>query len=319
MNQVKSHVVIYGKDLNFLKSSLSKRDYIDLEENPDYEFIPGERYLVMEKQAYDHITKVRKIHLGPRSENISDIVKMDYLLLKNGVIMKFAYYRFKEQVDWLDENSYKVLEANLEKLKSKMNDPVLRTGVSKKTNRPWYMLKHKVIDDEQFGIKQFLDDPDFIKPIAKLGGWKRIRTGDEIRNAFKYLNSRKVELYKGFDYETNNIPFDDRDFFPMGLGISDDQFGVYFDIEWMMFVGKNLDVFLDELKKYLDIHQSSIYTYNVGFELRVTYWLLKVLYDFHDAAAINIIEGNNFKRFSLKYTSMRYNHVPSWDKFIVRA
>lgn len=84
------HVCYYGIN-PVLKAMLRNYDYIDLEQNPDYQFIPGHRYLIFDKDAYDVIVNHQGIHLGPRREGFYEMTKMDYLLTQNGVIFKFRY------------------------------------------------------------------------------------------------------------------------------------------------------------------------------------------------------------------------------------
>jgi hypothetical protein len=73
------HVVSKEPNILELKStSLASYDLIDLDKDPDYKFIPGDRYLVIGRESYTHITKISKIHLGLRNEGYIKPNKLIY-------------------------------------------------------------------------------------------------------------------------------------------------------------------------------------------------------------------------------------------------
>ena len=77
-----SHICHFGD--NKLYSTLADEfDLIDLETNLSYQFIPGDRYLILGKESYQVIVD-QGIHLGPRREGFYDLTKMDYLLTHDG-------------------------------------------------------------------------------------------------------------------------------------------------------------------------------------------------------------------------------------------
>jgi hypothetical protein len=257
--------------------------------------------------------KVQGVHLGPRSENISDIVKMDYLKLNSGVVIKFSYIKYSKLQKWITKREYDTMMSNLDIIKSRFNNPNLKEVHSKKTGKDYWIFEYEVVDLNKSNIYNYLYKDDYVdNNEPKLKYYKIIRTNEDIDKSFEYFMDTD-QLY-GLDYETDGIPFDDPNFKHMGVGIAGaNGISAYYDIEWMNSVGSNYEHFKDRYKKFLDKYEDKIYTYNVGFELRATYLIFKKMYNFHDSAALNYIDGNNYKRFSLKYTAMNYLKVPSWD------
>jgi hypothetical protein len=295
---------------------LKNYDYIDLNANPDYQFIPGDRYLIFEKDAYNILVTHQGLHIGPRREKFHEMTKCPYMILRNGVIFKFKYLRYERRIEWLTEDKYNEMLPHIDSIRKRLKDAELVTGISKRTGKPYYRLDFKDVADVDKDVLRFLVDENYVKPQPKVKGWKVVQDSENIKKAFEYFTNQEVGNRFGLDYETNGFPFDDSKFFHMGVGIAD-QTGIcaYFDMEWMQ---SNEDkthwnIFLEHYKNFLDKHQNEIYTYNVGFELRCTYLLFKHMYPFHDAGVINKLEGDVEYYHSLKYTAMKYLGVASWD------
>ena len=310
MSREPSHVVIYGQRERFIGTTFGQIDTIDLSQNPDYEFLPKNRYLVFDKECYDIITKHH--HLGPRGENYYDITRMDYLITRSGIIFKFMYVNYERKIQWLDAPQFENLSKSKESISKKLRNFELTSGVSKKTGRPYYYMKFDVIKEPSEFVRKYLNPEYQLKQVPQLTYYKIIRTNEDIKSSLEYL--RSLHCRYGLDYETNGFPFDSPDFYHMGVAIvSNTGIGAYYDMEWMQEIGKNFDYFLKEYKSFLDEFENDIYTYNVGFEMRATYLLFKKSYHFHDASTINKLEGDVMKNFSLKFTAMKHLGVPSWD------
>ena len=286
----------------------------DLSSPTEIAYVPGQKYLVMEKKAYDYITKVQNVHLGPRNEHIGDIVKMPYLVLNNGAILKFAYIRGEKKSEFVSEKVYNHLtENNNQRLKSEILNAVAKSGVSKKTGRPWYRIDYEKLNLKYNDVDKFLYNPNYINTNPpKLRYAKVIRTKEDIDRSFNYFATLKDYIF-GLDYETSGIPINEPNVKIMGVGIAAETGdAAYYDMEFIE--GTDYyDYFLERYKEFLDSAEDRIYTYNVGFECRATYTLFKKYYNFHDSAVLNILDGNNLKRYSLKYTAMKALGVASWD------
>jgi len=321
----KSIIIIYGQASRSLLGNLARcNNIVDLAEEKDYEFIPGVRYLVVwndkvdpnikeEQQPYKIITQEKGIHLGPRGENHWDISRMNYLITKDGCIFKFIYIKYKWELSWLNKETYDLLSADDTVIRNNVRNPRLSTGISKKTGRPWYRLNYQVPDNSN-DVASYLNDESYIKSYDTVKYHKVIRNNTDIDNAFNYFLSTD-QLY-GLDYETSGFPFDDKDFYHMGVSIVGiDGIAAYFDMEGMDTQTHNLDYFLSRYKDFLDKKAEMCYTCNVSFEMRCTYLLFHKIYYFHEASAINKCDGLVVKNFSLKYTAMRTLGVPSWDDY----
>lgn len=273
------------------------------------EFLPENRYLVIGNSTYTKVTKDHGIHLGPRGEHFGDISKMEFLRLKNETVLKFTKLYVSYKQEWITEQKFDMINDNIERVKLSFKNATTKKVTSKKNGKTYYIFEYHLdyVNDKdlEFFNQEF---PDY--PRIKHSGI--IRTSADIKLALDILS--KEDMITGLDYETNGFPFDDPEFYHMGVGITTKSgIGFYFDMEWMDTQEKNLDYFKVEYKEFLDKFDERLYTYNVGFELRCTYLLLGKMYNFHDSATLNKIEGNVIKNFSLKYTAMRYLGVPSWD------
>jgi hypothetical protein len=257
------------------------------------------------------------VHLGPRSENFNDLVNMDYLILNSGCKLKFTYLRYKKESKFITKDQYdKLNKMGLDKLSSAFINPVLKEVVSKKNGNTYYLIEYSILNTGFNDIHEFLYLDKFSTPSNeyKLNYSKIVRSNEDIDKSFGYFLKTKVKY--GLDYETSGIPFDDPEFFHMGVAIaSETGIAAYYDLEWMQSVGNNYEYFKLKYREFLDKYHNSIYTYNVGFEIRCTYLMLSELYDFHDSSTLNILDGNNYKRFSLKYTAMNNLNIPSWDDY----
>lgn len=283
--------------------------------NPEIEFIPGHRYLVMGVKAYQFVKD--RIHLGPRGENFYDLTKMEYLLTRSGVVFKFCYVNYKRCSEFISKSQYDTLFPNQDKLRKRLKWCELESNISKRTGKPYYMMVYFKLEDVDGTIAEFLDKEDLLHPTPQMNPSKLVREVRDIREAFKSLMAHNGDY--GLDYETNGFPFDDPDFYHMGVGIVTNLGeGYYFDMDWMQSEAEKGNTepwedFKECYKEFNDEKAEYCYTYNVSFEQRCTYLLYGVLYFYHESAAINKLESLVKKNYSLKYTAMRSLYVASWD------
>lgn len=309
------HVCYYGNSPE-LKKILRLYDFIDLQANPDYQFQPNHRYLIMGPEAYKVIVEHQRIHLGPRREGFYDIQKMDYLRTRNGIIFKFVYVRYSRAQNWITKQQYETMLPHLEQIQQKFKDASLKEIHSKRTGKDYWLFEYKTFADLNDDCSDFLNKDDYvIADPPHVDYYKIVRTKEDIKNSMEYFINQDKGRRFGYDFETcHGFPFDNQYFEPMGLGIADlDGICAYFDIEYYRHCTDYYPYFLNYLKRFLDKHGDQVYTYNVGFELRVTYLMLHEMYPFQDAAAINKLEGDVAYNLTLKYTAMRHCHVASWD------
>lgn len=317
----KTYLVFYGSDIDLNIKDLDGIEKVNLRDVKDFTYTPGNKYIILwndnapknntEQQPYYHV--IDRVHLGPRGEGFYDLTKMDYLITRDGIIFKFVYKSYERKIRWLEKDEYDKLYPQSILMRDMLRNADLRTGISKKTNKPWYMLSFdgfKGVDDD---VKRFISDKSYIKkPAGSVKGYKVIRDKDTIINCFNYFINTD-QLY-GLDYETNSFPFDDPEFFTMGLGIVGlNGIGAYFDLEWMQ--TRDLEAwecFKNYFRKFLIKYEDSV-TFNNAFEMKVTYLILGKINLFDEAATINKLDGVVYKRFSLKYTAMKNLYVASWD------
>ena len=311
-------IIIHEEDLAKLGGPTVKDATVkvitDLTSPTEIDYVPGQRYLVIEKKAYDYVTKTQNVHLGPRNEHIGDIVKMPYLVLNNGAILKFTYLKGDRTTQFLSKAAFEGFHSMPpEVFKREYPGGKLSSGIGKNSGRPWFKIDYEKVDLSLNGVSDFLYDPNYVNSFPpQLSYSKIIREKEDIEKSFNYFISLKNYIF-GLDYETSGIPVNEPDVKIMGVGIAAETGqAAYFDME---FISRTdyYDYFLAKYKEFLDITEDRIYTYNVGFECRATYLLFKKYYNFHDSATLNILEGNNLKRYSLKYTAMKALGVASWD------
>lgn len=282
---------------------------------PEIDFKPGSRYLVMGNRAYTFVKS--KVHLGPRGENFYDLTKMEYLLTNEGYIFKFCYVNWKRISEFINKAKYDLLSSNLEKVKKRLKRCELNTGESKRSGKPWYMLVYYKLEDVDGKITNFIDNENIPYEFPKMKFKKKVETIEEQSEAFDFLIN--YDKWLGLDYETNGFPFDDEEFYHMGVGISTQEGeGYYFDMDWMQVQAEkgdssHWDYFLTRYEEFNEKKAEVCWTYNVSFEMRCTYLLYGKLYFYHEAASINKMQGLVKKNYSLKYTSMKNLYVSSWD------
>lgn len=308
-------------------------------------FIPGHRYLVMGQKAYQYVKS--QVHLGPRGEGFYDLTKMEYLLTRDGVIFKFIYVRYKRFSQFISQEQYDTLYPSRDILAKRLKWAELIKGTSKRTGRDYYMLVYYKLQDVNDEVSKFINKEDLLYPVPKVKYRKIVKTYEQIKEAFDFLDSYKGRA--GLDYETNRFPFDDPHFYHMGVGITTmEGHGYYFDMDKyqreagyiyrdIYVKGKpprllkelfnqkevrmpgeveddtNFKYFRERYNHYLDLHDEDDYTFNVSFEQRATYLIEGVLRFFHEGSTINKLDILVKKNYSLKYTAMRVIHNSSWD------
>jgi hypothetical protein len=316
-----TYLVFYGSDIDLDSDDFKGVKKVNLREVEDFNYLPGNKYIILwndnassedrVKQPYYHVTS--RVHLGPRGEGFYDLTKMDYLLTREGILFKFVYKTYERRIQWIEKEEYDKLYPQSILIKDILRNADVRTGISKKSNKPWYMLSFDGFKGVGEDVKKFVNDESYIKkPAGSIKGHKIIRGKEDIKKCFEYF--LRTDQFYGLDYETNSFPFDDPEFFVMGVGIVGmDGFGAYFDLEWMQTMDlESWEYFKDYYRKFLDKYEDSV-TYNNAFEMKVTYLILNKINLFDEASTINKLDGVVYKRFSLKYTAMKNLYVSSWD------
>ena len=268
--------------------------------------VPGEKYWVPSKAVFDELIKYVHTGIRSRDNNFYNLSQLDYIALRNGAYLLCRKPATKVVTKWLTASEYTAFKLLGDK------SIKLSKGTAKSTGKPWYKADITKPDKSDTTVHRFIYESSYIKPEPVLKSYKIVRDVDEATGILSEWSS--YEGYIGLDYETDGIPFENKKFKTMGVSIATKEGNaVYFDIQYMEEVSKDLDKFLVAYKSFLDKVHRRVITYNSFFEIRVTYLLLRVVYQFQDASALNKIEGNQYKRFSLKYTASRYLHVKSWD------
>lgn len=208
------------------------------------------------------------------------------------------------------------------------------------TNKFSFCL-HGADENYERHMEYFFDDKKILETVSSLPKSKVLTDIHEITAALTWATNQPQGCRFGLDYETNGLWKNHKyeDLVAIGVGISTKDVGFY--IELRSLSNKELSLFKEYYKKFLDKNEKNIWVFNIDFEMIVTRKLLGpwATYEFKDADIWRVMYGDQIGyskkrkdrelrngnivsnietvqrdlRWSLKYTAQKYLKVPSWD------
>jgi len=113
----------------------------------------------------------------------------------------------------------------------------------------------------------------------------------------------------GIDFESNGFP-EYASFFPLGVGITDKDNGIYFDFDDYNSNRTTKTRFYSKLREFIVSNASTLWAFNCSFEIRALYYMYKEFIEVQDTRAWCIVDG---KTNNLKYCAQYYLGAESWD------
>lgn len=175
----------------------------------------------------------------------------------------------------------------------------------------------KVIDEfpareiiDLFMSSEFTRDMDF--------SWFKSKVIHDFQSAMRFLDwldSLPEEEDIALDYESSGLALD-KWFELSGLSLCNRNFGAFISLTDIRHnnTKEEYDVLMKRIGCILEKRQSHIVVYNSMFEQAVSHRMFGVyLYNLIDASVYNILDGENLKRYSLKWTAQRILHAKVWD------
>lgn len=165
-------------------------------------------------------------------------------------------------------------------------------------------------DIEDFMSPTFTEHRDF--------SWfkqKVIHTFEEAMEYLDKVDSLSLDTPLGFDYEASGMPLDTW-FELSGASLCCIYWGAFISFTDIRHTTtpENYQILLNRLGKLLEKRMDYIWVYNMQYEFQVSHRMLGVdLYNLCDASVFNILDGNNFKNFSLKWTGNMILQSTVWD------
>lgn len=183
--------------------------------------------------------------------------------------------------------------------------PVIRFGnveIFTTTDTEKYDVKYKSFTGEE------LEVPEIILPEINILNIKDYKETDKDL-LFQYLDDPKI----GFDFETWNLTHQ-KDFFPLGVGISNNNKATYFAFPDRYSLAQNLP-FFSHFQSFIEQTKHKAWAYNCPFEMGVLNRMYHKMYEIQDAYILVLMDGN---RGSLKTNGQSYLGIRSWDDEIDR-
>lgn len=173
-----------------------------------------------------------------------------------------------------------------------------------------------VIDLPTPDIINYFLSPEFATPKCYPGFQQKIlHTLEEAMHFLDWLDSLPEDTNYGFDYEASGMPLDVW-FELSGASICTTKYGGFISFtDIRRFTGPiEYRQLLDKLGLFLVKRMSRVWVYNMQYEFQVSHRMLGVdLYNLCDASAINVLDGNHLKKYSLKWTGQNVLEVDTWD------
>ncbi len=161
-----------------------------------------------------------------------------------------------------------------------------------------------------FMSHEFTEDVDF--------SWFKSKVIHDFQGAMRFLDwldSLPMDEDLGYDVESSGKALD-KWFELSGLSLCNKNFGGFISLTDIRHTAtrEEYGMLMSRLGSFLDRRQSHLVAYNAGYEQAVSHRMFGVyLYNLLDASVYNILDGYNYKRFSLKWTAQRVLKAKVWD------
>ena len=175
----------------------------------------------------------------------------------------------------------------------------------------------KVLDDfpskqtvEYFMSAEFTKDVDF--------SWFKSKVIHDFEGAMKFLDwldSLPEDEDLGFDYESSGKSMD-RWFELSGLSLCNRNFGAFISLTDIRHTAtqEQYKFLMKRLGEFIDRRQSHLVVFNCQYESAVSHRMFGIdVYNLIDSSVYNILDGENLKHYSLKWTAQRILKVKVWD------
>ena len=144
---------------------------------------------------------------------------------------------------------------------------------------------------------------------------KVVHTVQDSLKMLQYFDSLPEDQHYGFDYEASGMPLD-KQFEISGASICTEAVGGFISFTDCRHnnTAEEYQTLLKALGDFLVKRQGRIWVYNMQYEFQVSHRMLGVtLYNLCDASAINVLDGNHLKKYSLKWTAQYILGATVWD------
>ena len=164
-------------------------------------------------------------------------------------------------------------------------------------------------------VQEFMS-PDFTRDVDF--SWfksKIIHTLNDAHKFFDWLEKLPEDEYVSLDYEASGMTLDVW-FELSGFSICNLEYGAFVSLTDLRHNSTQEDYakFMERVGKYLDKKQDHIVCYNIQYEQSASHRMFGVyLYNLLDASVANVLDGEHYKKLSLKHTAQRVLMAKVWD------
>ena len=164
-------------------------------------------------------------------------------------------------------------------------------------------------------VQEFMS-PDFTRDVDF--SWFKSKVIHDFQGAMKFLDwldNLPEDEDLGYDVESSGKSLD-KWFELSGLSLCNKKFGAFISLTDIRHTAKagEYDTLMKRLGYILNKRQSHLITYNLMYEQAVSHRMFGVdLYNLLDSSVINILDGENAKKYSLKWTAQRVLYAKVWD------
>lgn len=164
-------------------------------------------------------------------------------------------------------------------------------------------------------VQEFMS-PDFTRDVDF--SWfksKIIHTLNDAHKFFDWLEKLPEDEYVSLDYEASGMTLDVW-FELSGFSICNLKYGAFVSLTDLRHNSSQKDYakFMERVGKYLDKKQDHIVCYNIQYEQSASHRMFGVyLYNLLDASVANVLDGEHYKKLSLKHTAQRVLKAKVWD------
>lgn len=164
-------------------------------------------------------------------------------------------------------------------------------------------------------VRYFMS-PEFTQHVDF--SWFKSKVIHDYQGAMRFLDwldSLPYDEYIALDYEGSGKSLE-KWFQLSGLSLCNIRFGAFISLTDIRHtsIQEEYSTLMNRIGKILYKRQSHIICFNIQYEQAVSHRMFGVyLYNLIDASVYNILDGFNYKRFSLKYTAQRVLKARVWD------